>query len=64
MMGHNICFKGIIWKIIPNLSLLPILTWSTAYDFGISSILVNGYIFRDSNSVISIFDTLLNGVNF
>ena len=18
MMGHNICFKGVIWKIIPN----------------------------------------------
>ena len=29
MMGHNICFKGVIWKIIPTLSLLPLLIWST-----------------------------------
>ena len=21
MVGHNICFKGVIWKIIPKLSL-------------------------------------------
>ena len=30
MMGHNISFEGVIWKIIPKLSLLPLLTWSTA----------------------------------
>ena len=29
MMGHNICFKGVIWKIIPGLSFLPLLIWST-----------------------------------
>ena len=31
MMCHNICvcFKGAIWKIIPKLSLLPLLIWST-----------------------------------
>ena len=29
MTGHNICFKGVIWKIIPKLSLLPLLSWST-----------------------------------
>ena len=29
MMGHNIRFKGVIWKIIPILSLLPLLSWST-----------------------------------
>ena len=29
MMDHKICFKGVIWKIIPLLSLLPFLTWST-----------------------------------
>ena len=23
MMGHNLCFKGVIWEIIPKLSLLP-----------------------------------------
>ena len=25
MMGNNICFKGVIWKTIPKLSLLPLL---------------------------------------
>ena len=30
MMGHNISFEGDIWKIIPKLSLLPLLAWSTA----------------------------------
>ena len=30
MMGQNICFKGVIWKIIPKLSLLSLLIWSTA----------------------------------
>ena len=29
MMGHIIGCKGVIWKIIPELSLLPLLTWST-----------------------------------
>ena len=29
MMGPNICFKGVIWKIIPKLSLLPLLIWTT-----------------------------------
>ena len=29
MMGHKIRFKGVIWKIIPKLSLLPLLIWST-----------------------------------
>ena len=28
MMGRNICFKGVIWKIIPKLSVLPLLIWS------------------------------------
>ena len=31
MMGHNIYFKGVIGKIIPKLSRLPLLIWSTAY---------------------------------
>ena len=30
MMGHKICFYGEIWLIIPKLSLLPLLMWSTA----------------------------------
>ena len=29
MMGHKICFYGDIWQIIPKLSLLPLLIWST-----------------------------------
>ena len=29
MMGHKICFYGNIWIIIPNLSLLLLLIWST-----------------------------------
>ena len=29
MMGHNIYFYGEIWLIIPKLSLLPLLIWST-----------------------------------
>ena len=29
MMGHKICFYGEIWIIIPKLSLLPLLIWST-----------------------------------
>ena len=42
MMGRNIHFKGVIWKIIPKLSLLPLLIWSivgtqnskTSWSFG------------------------------
>ena len=30
--GHNICFKGEIWKIILKLSLTPLLIWGTATD--------------------------------
>ena len=29
MMGHKICFDGEIWLIIPKLSLLLLLIWST-----------------------------------
>ena len=29
MMGCNIYFIGEIWKIIPKLSLLPLLIWSS-----------------------------------
>ena len=28
MVGHNIGFKGLIWKIIPKFSLLPLLIWN------------------------------------
>ena len=30
MMGYKICFNREIWIIIPKLSLLPLLIWSTA----------------------------------
>ena len=33
MMGHKICLNGKIWKIIPKLSLLPLLIWSTDLCF-------------------------------
>ena len=29
MIGRNICFKGVILEIIPKLSFLPLLIWST-----------------------------------
>ena len=29
MVGHNLCFYVKLWKIIPKLSLLPLLIWST-----------------------------------
>ena len=32
MMGHKICFYGEIWLIIPKLSVLPFLIWTTAAD--------------------------------
>ena len=31
MIGLKICFNGAIWLIIPKLSLLPLLIWSTIY---------------------------------
>ena len=31
MIGHDICFKRVIWKIIPKLSLLLLLIWSTEF---------------------------------
>ena len=34
MMGHKVCFYGEIWQIIPKLSLLPLLIWSTVQDIG------------------------------
>ena len=29
MTGHNICYKGVLWEIIPKPSLLYLLIWST-----------------------------------
>ena len=43
MMGHKICFYGEIWLIIPKLSLLLLLIWSTGpYLFDYKTI--TGYI--------------------
>ena len=34
MMGHKICFDGVILIIIPKLFLFPLLIWSTVvFDF-------------------------------
>ena len=32
MRGHNLRFYGEIWKIIPKISLLPLLIWSSELD--------------------------------
>ena len=34
MWGHNLCLYGEIQKIIPKLSLLPLLNWSTVPCLG------------------------------
>ena len=52
MMGHKICFYGEIWRIIPKLSLLPLLIWSTGkkiLDFMISGSLFGHLILVQMN---------------
>ena len=51
MMGRNIHFKGIIWKIIVKLSLLPLLIWSTVN----ASALINIPCFFSENNVMFTF---------
>ena len=48
MVGHKICFYGEMWLIIPKLSLLPLLIWSTEGGIDILGIvsLVSGLQFR------------------
>ena len=49
MIGHNICLKGVIWKIIPKLSLLsqlPGLIWSTGILIIALSSVVSGKMLR------------------
>ena len=36
MMGHNICLNGVNMKIIPKLSLLPLLIWSFVMVFHVT----------------------------
>ena len=50
MMGHNICFKGAIWKIIPKLPLLPLLIWSTDWYLKVPL-----YIKEHSSDIFSVF---------
>ena len=38
MMGHKICFYGKIWLIIPKLSLIHLLIWSTAVTYILESL--------------------------
>ena len=38
MMGHNIHFKGGIWKIISKLSFLPLLIWNTDRSYRLKEI--------------------------
>ena len=40
MMGHKICFYGEILLMIPELSLLPLIIWSTALIKALLSLLV------------------------
>ena len=47
MMGHKICFHGEIWLIIPELSLLPFLIWST----GVWLLMRLNHAFRIANCV-------------
>ena len=42
MMGHKICLNGEIWLIIPKLSLLPFLIWSTGETVLIAYRIYNG----------------------
>ena len=37
MMGLRICFYREIWLIIPKLSLLPLLIWSTAFYYSLAA---------------------------
>ena len=36
MMGHKICVNEIRWVVIPKLSLLPLLVWSTVIESDVS----------------------------
>ena len=38
MTDHNICFKEVILKIIPKMSYLPVLIWSTEEWFAMHQI--------------------------
>ena len=40
MMGQNLCFYGEIWLTIPELSLLPLLIWSTGLRKTVLTILI------------------------
>ena len=62
MMGHNICFKGVIWKIILKFFLLPLLIWST--DTGFSMHISCSRIFSDCFVSDSITEDINGTVRF
>ena len=53
MRGHNVCFNGKIRKIIPKLSLLPLLIWSTDFNYIFVSIYVSAH-FMSSTYVLNL----------
>ena len=58
MKGHNVCFNGKILKIIPKLSLLPLLIWSTVLSFyGTSNVQV--YVHADVYKEYHVSSSLL-----
>ena len=61
MMGHKICFNGKIWKIIPKLSLLPLLIWSTGKEqYWLLLIIINlSLLVRVSNLLKFMFAELM-----
>ena len=53
MMGHKICLNKEIWLIIPKLSLLPLLIWSTVVHFDNSVIIFLGAVHSRKSHVDS-----------
>ena len=51
MKGHDICFKEAIWKIIPKLSILPLLIWST--DASVITLHAVSHLFSDHFTQVS-----------
>ena len=56
MMGHKICFYGEIWLVIPKLSLLSLLIWSTVRrgncaSFTSTASPIGGHLLRGSISL-------------
>ena len=54
MVDHKICFYEEIWPIIPKLSLIPFLIWSSVCDFLFASL---------DNVVLSKIGSAIKGKN-